>query len=508
MQPDVDDPVTTPSTPKLTSRKKTPKTIKLTEYSDSNLSQESNLTDVSEIPNSQPMDLDTPSKSMKIQTPKSSRRRTILPPTLIQAAIIDESDERNGYSMEIEENAKDPKRQTVYTPNPMEVTNCNPQAITSVPIRSTRRRTLFTPEPMDHTEIAQQTPEVSTRHKSIMDDPKDILRTPIIMQSKTPKTYSRKLQIDNTPKENLLRTPLSVGPSKVMILPMRTPQAYSSQIPLQASQNTSIASASKNPITPFQFGQRNHTPASKSLLEQYASGVMFNSENKKSRVSGRMSINDISMDIIEQRVKQINKRHSMEVTRSPTLLEKNTTPREKPLDLYFRKQLIKSSEKSQKFQKFNSQEKAKEPLAQVGIDQSKQTEIGSEVTQKNLPPPIKKRKLFNIDNSECEIDTENMAPKTKDCANKRRSVAFLNLDASLAKKQKVPEKGKNNRRRTLDFFALDKAEHEKKMLHNLSNRNKTPKPLNQTRSPMFVVGTSLHRDQIDKTKEVNLVEQK
>lgn len=475
----MEDPVITP---KKITRKNPPKSAsKIVDVVESS----------QEILNSQPsMDLGTPSASHKVQTPRSHRRRTILPPSYIQADIINETDEKS--AMELERNeVKNTKNHTIHTPVVMEESNCNNQII-NVP---KRRRTLFTPEPMNQTEILHE-----NRRKSILDNPKEILHTPIIKQCKTPKISGRRLQIDKTPLDNLLKTPLSISTKTPVATTSRTPLniPYSTRKSLMNSQ--SVLGTPKNDV--FVFGQNKATPVTtgKSLLDQYQSRITFNS----AKTSGRKSLCDVSMDILEQRVKQINKRHSIsqEANKSPSLLEKDSTPREKPIDLYFRQQLIKSSEKLQKSKKYsNNQEqlKEKEPLESETI-KTKGTPIQTnfELTQKN-PPQFKKRKLFSAESE----DHENMDPKDNVVVkNKRKSTSFVNLDSSLAKYAKVGSK----RRSSLDAFDLEKTAKEIVMLEKLAARKKIiPKILKQpkVKKLMFIVGTSMHTEQIQKSREVN-----
>lgn len=511
MQPDVEDPVVTPSRKKTPRAKQTPSSGKRKSIN-SKIAESS--CDSSDIVKSQPMDLDAPAQSIpnNLNTRSASRRRTILPPTSIQVDIINESDEKN--SMEVEENAQGPnKRQTILTPKPMEETKiANASSIGIVNTRTRSRRTLFTPESMDHTRKAVATPvQQINRKKLILDDPNEVLHTPVIMQTPTLKaTTTRKLQINGTPGESLLKTMV------------RTPLGFIKQTPLTSShlrksiastppvQNPNATVTSQTPNL-FVFGAVNtpsNSNANKSLLEQYTSAPVFNSQSKGRHLSGRLSINDISMEIIDQRVKQINKRYSLsqDLPKSPTqvLLEKPSTPRQNPIDLYFRQQLIKSSEKAKSFQKITASQEKSMQVVQQPEGEKQQTESEVSSTQTNpQKPPIKRRKLFNAAIDENIDPAEILAKANK---TKRKSCSLLSVDQPLAKAIKLDSK--TNRRRTLDVFQLEKLQREKKMLNNLANRREmskkqaNPVQIQAPRPPLFVAGTSMHRDQLQKAKEV------
>lgn len=470
MQPEIefDLPSTPKSKKKKPSKKKTPNTQGKKNESGSDLDLSGGSTKENENCNKTPqISFKTP---LVINTPTSNRRRTLLPSSAIQSMVIEEENE-NRKSMEVDQSltAGRSKRRTLYTPSAMEETNIDKEAPGN--LKTNRRRTLFTPQPMEENMNQLKDSEV-------------------------------------TPVQSIRRRSLA------------TPQ---------------LAPQAEKTLGVFQFGG-NSTPApNQSILEHYESTVPFNSQNKINRTSGRRSLLDISMDIIDQRINQINKKHEAQVTKSPSLLEMDSNFREKPIDLYFKQQLIKSSEKGQKFQRITqSSEKSRllpmkairgKPGKEVvdltkensntsestntNADNDKNTNTNKDLSTQQKKTTIRKRKLFsNLDDS---LQVEEIQEKVKQMEknDKRKSISCLNLDGTknTAKKQKLDQENSKpavNRRRTMDL-QMERMKKERQMLENFKNRklNHVPsKTVINKRKPVVLVCTSMHRDQIQKTKQV------
>jgi hypothetical protein len=193
------------------------------------------------------------------------------------------------------------------------------------------------------------------------------------------------------------------------------------------------------------------------------------------------------------------------------LFQKDKYPPEKPIDLFFKQQLIKSTEKVQKSLKItqNQEKSRKAPLKAVHVSTTLTIDLTQEntntntniqalqfVTQQNKTV-IRKRKLFsNLDDS-LHLEEINDKITQMEKNDKRKSVSCLNLDATKgsAKRQKLDTENRKpitNKRRTLDVQAGTSKEIPKK--------KKILAPL--PKQPIVLVCTSLHRDQIQKTKEV------
>lgn len=217
--------------------------------------------------------------------------------------------------------------------------------------RINRRRTLYTPGVYDESDKKHVTPaekSQTNRRRTLFNPAANSTAASNCTPTKANSSQRRKTLCTPSNSVDVPETPEQATPvvSHHRTTPFTTP------LPVQTPKTSTAAM-----VTPGSTAQKRN----KTLLEEYQSSLTFNS-TKTPMSERRKTIFDISMDIIDQRLSQINKQSKQSestkeqtpaqpieaVLKSPPPSKPLSISRQTSLDTFYRK-LSRSSEKSIKF---------------------------------------------------------------------------------------------------------------------------------------------------------------
>lgn len=291
--------------------------------------------------------------------------------------------------------------------------------------RINRRRTLYTPGIYDESDKPQITPvekSATNRRRTVFNPAANSTEASNCTPANANSSHRRRTLYTPSTSVDVPETPENTTP----IVANRT-AAFTTPLPPTQTPKTSSAATT----TPASATQKRN----KTLLEEYQSSLTFSS-TKTPMSERRKTIYDISMDIIDKRLSQINKlskqsESTTEQTPAPSIESVLKSPPSKPasiarqtsLDTFYRK-LSRSTEKTIKF-KTSADLRESSDITNATTISRKRKLFNAQPSLSETPPPPTPPSSIVSTGQDSLAENPNKKPKstTTPAVSKRRSLA-------------------------------------------------------------------------------------